>query len=84
MEYIYKYKRPGVQSYTLTPPFKLIIIMPKENKNQMNTKVSDDDQWPQTQNCINNSVCFTLTVMYLHVKYITVIFNRIQAMKSIK
>ena len=58
--------------------------MPKENKNQMNTKVSDDDQWPQTQNRINNSVSFTLTVMYLHVKYIMVIFNRIQAMKSIK
>ena len=51
--------------------------MPKENKNQMNTKVSDDDQWPQTQNCINNSVCFTLTVIYLHVKYIMVIFKRI-------
>ena len=58
--------------------------MPQENKNEMNTKVSDDDQWPQTQNCINNSVCFTLTVMYLHVKYIMVIFKRIQAMNSIK
>ena len=26
---------------------------PKENKNEMNTKVSDDDQWPKTQNFIN-------------------------------